>query len=146
MLDAFGGVLNLSGGWQPRLSHGWNVDIRGALKLVEVPQDVTSSPKDGYTQSPFLAASANIKKVLEGADTKGHKAMLVLVGSYFINAVPDSTVAARFTTPLDRVSQAINASVTLAVPDLHFYVLGQYRWSSDRQVGHQFVVSLNPTK
>jgi hypothetical protein len=145
VLDAFGGVLNFSGGWQ-KGGKGFNLDARGAIKLVEVPNAVDSASKDGYTQSPLVTAGVNVKRELEGTGTGGLKAKVVLVASYFFNAVPESDVAARFTTPLNRTSHTFNASVTLSVPDLHFYVVGQFRASNDPQIGHQFVFSLNPVK
>ena len=146
VLDAFGGVVNVAGVWQsPQKSH-LTFDARGALKVVEVPRDVSVTASDAFTQTPFFTFGANGRLSLQGADRSGNAAIVTLVGSYFINAIADASVPARFTTPLDRVTQGVNTSFTLTFPSAHLYIVGQYRWCSDKQIGQEFVFSVNPTK
>ena len=149
LLDPFGGILNLAAGkeWNEIFkTSNLSADIRGAGKIIEVPEDPAKATTEAYTASAAGTAGGNIRFVVIGSAARGSLAVLTLAGSYFGQGIAKSSVANRFTTPLRQFTNNASGGFVFSVPDLHFYITAGYRWSNDKQVGKQFVFSISPNK
>jgi hypothetical protein len=148
LLDLFGGIANVA------LGKEWDVvglgsnlafDIRGAIKIIEVPRTLDSTSNQAYTLAFASSGGANLNYVLYDHKSS-NPATLFLNASYFINVLPGDSVAMKYVTPLSRLQHTLNAGVVVYIPEKHFYVTAQYRWSSEQQIKPQIIFSVSPAK
>jgi len=143
LVDPRGGWLAASVGWQWSHVAGsrWSFDAGGTGRFLELPD--TNPPEEPTQSSVGIVTSGggHVRFAAAGGQPDS-PVTLCFVGGYEIGALLPDTAAKVFAVPLDRMQQRAVAAAALWVRPAHFYFSGEFRWSSDAQLGHHIALGL----